>query len=102
MFATTLTADFDELGHISMAAGTQVSRNVRNALIAAIVPLPSLAFYALFLHSYSAAEEALGWWGFICRWGSQHPIALLNALFFVNVNVIFWFISLLQHSTWVS
>lgn len=31
----------------------------------------------------------------------QHPITMVNIIFFLNVNVLFWIISLLQGSTWL-
>ncbi|KAH9321774.1 hypothetical protein KI387_016413 [Taxus chinensis] len=70
--------------------------NVRNAALAFIVPWPSILFYIAFLklcHSSSTSE--------IWRWCWAHPIALVNALFFFNVDLLFWVISLLQNSTWL-
>jgi len=37
----------------------------------------------------------------VCHWAMAHPLALLNVLFFLNVDVLFWIISLFQGSTWL-
>eukprot|EP00271_Cylindrocystis_brebissonii_P000119 TRINITY_DN10154_c0_g1_i2.p1 TRINITY_DN10154_c0_g1~~TRINITY_DN10154_c0_g1_i2.p1 ORF type:complete len:210 (+),score=5.76 TRINITY_DN10154_c0_g1_i2:117-746(+) len=40
------------------------------------------------------------WRGF-CRWGLGNPIPMVALIFFINVNVLFWLISLVQGSTWL-
>src|SRR5690349_1407399 len=48
-------------------------------------------------------EPSTQWWQLpsLCQNAIAHPIWALNAIYFVNVNVIFWLISLWQKSTWV-
>ncbi len=41
----------------------------------------------------------LQWWQ---RLGLHHPLLFVNLVFFLNVDVLFWVISRLQQSTWVS
>lgn len=69
--------------------------SARNAALAFIVPLPSVLFHIVFLKLYKHSTSE------IWRWCWAHPIALANALFFVNVDILFWVISLLQNSTWL-
>lgn len=69
--------------------------NVKNAALALIVPWPSIIFYIAFLKLANSSSRE------IWKWCSGHPISLLNILFFFNVDVIFWIISLLQNSTWL-
>jgi hypothetical protein len=38
---------------------------------------------------------------FLCSATMQHPVLTVNVVYFFNVNVLFWVISLLQGSTWV-
>ncbi|KAI5078933.1 hypothetical protein GOP47_0006604 [Adiantum capillus-veneris] len=78
-----------------------LNRNQRNFFLAVCAALPSLAFYGAFLtfHSKGSAENV--WWAHICTWSSAHPLALLNLLFFFNVSVLFWVVSLVQRSTWL-
>ncbi|KAJ8574222.1 hypothetical protein K7X08_026027 [Anisodus acutangulus] len=66
--------------------------NFKNALIAFLAPLPCILFYLSFLHHYHNKNNSL--W----NWCNDHPILLVNILFFLNVNVLFWFIALLQSS----
>ncbi|KAJ7562903.1 hypothetical protein O6H91_03G088200 [Diphasiastrum complanatum] len=85
------------------------SLNVQNALLAALVPLPSICFYLAMLRYSIPDVDGVGrdetfWnarWGALCKWGVRHPLGLLNVLFFLNVNLLFWFISFVQHSTWL-
>ncbi|KAG6405801.1 hypothetical protein SASPL_133395 [Salvia splendens] len=62
--------------------------NLRNAAVALLVPLPSLFFYLSFLRRCSATEspDSLSplW-----AWCYHHPLLLANALFFLNVNLLF-------------
>lgn len=58
-------------------------RNTSNALIALAVPLPSVVIY---------------WRGDLAH---LHPIVGVNVLFFLNVCVLFWLISLAQRSAWL-
>lgn len=66
--------------------------NFKNALIAFLAPFPSILFYLSFLHNHhhhnhNYEDNSL-----------YHPLLLANILFFLNVNVLFWFIALLQSS----
>lgn len=84
------------------------SSNLKNALIAFLVPLPSVLFYLSFLNNYESAiqnrnddsndEPYFRLW----TWCYQHPLLLANLLFFLNVNVLFWIIGLIQSCHWVS
>ncbi|XP_057811977.1 uncharacterized protein C594.04c-like [Salvia miltiorrhiza] len=74
--------------------------NLRNAVVALFVPLPSILFYLSFLRRYSAAESPDSLpplWAWCCH----HPLLLANALFFFNVNLLFWIVGLLQSSHWM-
>lgn len=72
--------------------------NYKNALIAFLVPLPSILFYFSFLNQYNNNPNTLSpFWD----WCYQHPLLLAHLLFFLNVNVLFWVIGLIQSSHWV-
>ncbi|KAL0913147.1 hypothetical protein M5K25_016582 [Dendrobium thyrsiflorum] len=83
----------------------QVMRNLKNAAIALLTPLPSIFFYLFFLRHYrrsflssssiSAASSPL--W----EWCYKHPLMLSNVIFFANVDVLFWIIGLLQSKHWM-
>ncbi|GJP32351.1 hypothetical protein CLOM_g16948 [Closterium sp. NIES-68] len=54
----------------------------------------------------AAAADATGggnpeWWWRVVAWGVRRPIGCVCALFALNVDVLFWVISLLQRSTWL-
>ncbi|KAL0347481.1 UNVERIFIED_CONTAM: hypothetical protein Scaly_1764100 [Sesamum calycinum] len=73
--------------------------NLRNAVVALLAPLPSIFFYLSFLRHYSTAEaDSLSplW-----AWCYSHPLLLANILFFLNVNLLFWLVGLLQSSHWM-
>ncbi|GFP80720.1 uncharacterized protein c594.04c [Phtheirospermum japonicum] len=75
------------------------SKNLRNAVVALVTPLPSIFFYLSFLRRSSAAEaDSLSplW-----TWCYHHPLLLANTLFFVNVNLLFWLVGLIQSSHWM-
>ncbi|ELR17431.1 uncharacterized protein ACA1_061710 [Acanthamoeba castellanii str. Neff] len=99
-----------------------------NVVLLLAVPLPSIAFMWFLSHSCSdpsalaalpaswrvslpesvASLLGLGAAGAaevgpeqVCSWAMEHPLALLNVLFFLNVDVLFWLISLFQGSTWL-
>ncbi|XP_061998572.1 uncharacterized protein C594.04c-like [Rosa rugosa] len=76
------------------------SNNVKNAVVAFLAPLPSILFYLTFLHNHqtSSSPEALSP---IWAWCYHHPLLLANALFFFNVNVLFWVISQVLSSHWM-
>ncbi|KAL2241947.1 uncharacterized protein C594.04c [Sesamum indicum] len=73
--------------------------NLRNAVVALLAPLPSIFFYLSFLRHYSTVEpDSLSplW-----AWCYSHPLLLANILFFLNVNLLFWLVGLLQSSHWM-
>ncbi|XP_010544896.1 PREDICTED: uncharacterized protein C594.04c [Tarenaya hassleriana] len=76
-----------------------MGRNLKNAIVAFLAPLPSILFYLSFLRHYSSnsASELSS----IHSWCLNHPLLFANALFFFNVNVLFWAIGLLQSSHWM-
>lgn len=74
------------------------SGNLKNAIVAFLVPLPSILFYLYFLdhfHSNSSSLSSLWSWCF------HHPLLLANVFFFFNVNVLFWTIGHIQSSNWM-
>ncbi|KAI3439326.1 S5A_REDUCTASE domain-containing protein [Psidium guajava] len=80
-----------------------MGRSLKNALLAFVAPLPSLFFYLAFLRNADSAAVGDGgdrlsplW-----SWCLRHPFLLANALFFFNVNVLFWAISQVQSSHWM-
>ncbi|CAN1157017.1 Uncharacterized protein C594.04c [Linum perenne] len=74
-----------------------MNQNLKNALIAFLVPFPSIIFYLSFLrHSAVAAGDGGAW-----SWCAAHPLLLANLLFFFNVNVVFWIISQSISSHWM-
>ncbi|XP_042489688.1 uncharacterized protein C594.04c [Macadamia integrifolia] len=84
--------------------------NLTNAVIAFLVPLPSIVFYLSFLRQFSAPGLVRGstdsesvhpppLWAW--TWCAHHPFLLANLLFFLNVNVLFWLIGLMQSSNWM-
>lgn len=80
--------------------GSAGHSNLKNALIAFLVPLPSILFYLSFLKNYEYAiriDSVPNLWA----WCYHHPLLLANVLFFFNVNVLFWIIGLLQSSHWM-
>lgn len=77
--------------------------NLKNAIVAFLAPLPSILFYLSFLNrvaSTGSEGDSLSlpplW-----TWCYHHPLLLANALFFLNVNVLFWLIGHIQDSHWV-
>ncbi|KAH6820219.1 3-oxo-5-alpha-steroid 4-dehydrogenase [Perilla frutescens var. hirtella] len=74
------------------------TKNLRSAVVAILAPLPSILFYISFLRCHSAADDSLSplW-----AWCHHHPLLLANTLFFLNVDLLFWFIGLLQSSHWM-
>ncbi|KAL8459171.1 hypothetical protein ACS0TY_036588 [Phlomoides rotata] len=82
-----------------MASLNSHAKNLRNAAVALLSPLPSIFFYLSFLRRCSAAEaDSLSplW-----SWCHHHPLLLANLLFFLNVNLLFWILGLLQSSHWL-
>lgn len=87
--------------------------NAVNAVLVVVVALPAVfATRALIQHCDAAehteridpwALELADLWGkdLYCRLYLRHPISYVNAVFFLNVCVLFWLISLVQRSTWL-
>ncbi|GIL44513.1 hypothetical protein Vafri_1965 [Volvox africanus] len=89
-------------------------RRVRNTLLIFLVTLPAIYFHRQ-LHFGCSADQhkrplAAMWTGdlrtittsdFWCALGYQEPLLAVNLVFLLNVGVLFWFISLLQGSTWL-
>ncbi|KAJ8898720.1 hypothetical protein K2173_004873 [Erythroxylum novogranatense] len=78
-----------------------MGRNLDNAAIAVLVPLPSVLFYLSFLSSYHASVSHDTSLSPLWSWCVDHPFLLANVLFFFNVNVFFWLISHVQESHWM-
>ncbi|KAF8379850.1 hypothetical protein HHK36_029299 [Tetracentron sinense] len=77
-------------------------RNMKNAAIAILAPLPSIVFYLSFLgHYHSNATSGTDSLSPLWIWCSHHPFLLANLLFFTNVDLLFWLISLIQSSNWM-
>lgn len=80
--------------------------NIANAALVVVVAIPALIFHFAFLYhcpgeaQHEEKSNAKLWSG-VCGWGREHPLGLVNVVFFLNVDVLFWFISLAQGSTWV-
>ncbi|GAB2271892.1 hypothetical protein Dimus_006721 [Dionaea muscipula] len=75
------------------------SSNLKNAVIAFLVPLPSIVFYLSFLrhHTTTTRHPLSALWS----WCYHNPLLLANAFFFFNVNILFWVIGLIQSSHWL-
>ncbi|KAL5792102.1 hypothetical protein ACOSP7_000696 [Xanthoceras sorbifolium] len=75
-----------------------MSRNLKNAVITLLAPVPSILFYLQFLNHHHQSHTTNGpFWS----WCYHHPLLLANVLFFFNVNVLFWIISHIQNSHWM-
>ncbi|XP_031383035.1 uncharacterized protein C594.04c [Punica granatum] len=80
--------------------------NLKNFVVALLVPLPSIVFYLSFLKHFEHIANAGGgadesFISSIWAWCFHHPLLLANVLFFFNVNVLFWVIGHLQNSHWM-
>ena len=73
-----------------------------NFILMTIVLLPSITL-VLYLQSIcvtqnaSKNDENIE----ICNYYLTKPLLFINCLFMLNVNLLFWIISLLQNSTWL-
>lgn len=77
-------------------------RDLKNALIFFLVPIPAvLAWWLLVRLCDPAGACSTGAPAWFCRLGLEHPIGFVNALFFANVCVLFWLISVVQRSSWL-
>ncbi|TKY61172.1 oxidoreductase protein [Spatholobus suberectus] len=75
--------------------------NLKNAIIAFLVPLPSILFYLSFQSAISGYPQSPSSWSTLWTWCYHHPLLLANVLFFFNVNLLFWLIGLIQSSHWM-
>ncbi|XP_077247460.1 uncharacterized protein C594.04c-like [Tasmannia lanceolata] len=75
--------------------------NLKNILIAFLVPLPSLTFYLTFLHNHQNPSPSYAYFNSLLTWCSDHPLLLANILFFLNIDLLFWLIGLIQSSNWL-
>ncbi|CAL5036107.1 unnamed protein product [Urochloa decumbens] len=70
--------------------------NLKNLVVAFLVPLPSIFFYLSFVRPGGDADA-----GSLSSWCAEHPLLLANILFFLNVNVLFWLVGLLLNNHWL-
>ena len=75
--------------------------NLKRAAVSFLVPLPSILFYLYFINHYKTSNVDGTTLSPFWSWCVDHPLLLVNALFFFNVNVLFWIISQIQKSHWV-
>jgi len=96
--------------------------NVLNALLMVAVAVPALALtYTLFTTCPSSSAEAVAaspdafselllllasgsqqeWKDSMCSIAFRSPLLYVNIVFFVNVCVLFWLVSLAQRDTWL-
>ncbi|GIL75832.1 hypothetical protein Vretifemale_5547 [Volvox reticuliferus] len=108
------TEDLNKAGYSSAPPRLPWERRVRNILLIFLVTLPAIYFHRQ-LHFGCSADQhtrplAAMWTGdlrtlvtsdFWCALGYQEPLLAVNLVFLLNVGVLFWFISLLQGSTWL-
>ncbi|XP_027353002.1 uncharacterized protein LOC113863570 [Abrus precatorius] len=83
-----------------MGSGSVSYRNLKNVIVAFLVPLPSILFYLSFLsaiHGDPSSWSRSTLW----TWCYHHPLLLANVLFFFNVNLLFWVIALIQSCHWM-
>lgn len=109
----------------------KIDRNFLNFVLALVVPLPAIIFQKLFLQesgnllnsyemekgnfSFNSSSSTdtlffewdpdvgngnLFWKNFV-KWGIANPVGLVALIFFFNVNILFWGISLVQKCTWL-
>ncbi|KAJ6400842.1 hypothetical protein OIU84_016297 [Salix udensis] len=75
--------------------------NLKRAAVSLLVPLPSILFYLYFINHYKTSTVDGTTLSPFWSWCVDHPLLLVNALFFFNVNVLFWIISQIQKSHWM-
>jgi len=68
--------------------------NIVNFFLVLIAPLP----WIIFVRIYTQRCDPLAP---LCSLLTSHPLYFLNVVFFVTITVFFWFLGLLQRSTWV-
>jgi hypothetical protein len=75
--------------------------NLKNMVIAFLVPLPSIFFYLNYVRPQDDNLSG-GNPNPVSSWCAAHPLLLANVLFLLNVDVLFWLIGLLLNNNWVS
>lgn len=83
---------------------TRRTTNLLNGLLLVAVALPSVMatrFLVTTCPEHADAAAPLPTVERLCAVGLEQPIVAVNILFFVNVCVLFWLISLAQRSTWL-
>ncbi|CAI9096775.1 OLC1v1032988C1 [Oldenlandia corymbosa var. corymbosa] len=80
---------------------TSTHNNLKNAVIAFLVPLPSILFYLTFLRHFNDHRDNIDSLSPLWKWCFDHPLLLAHVLFFFNVNVLFWLIGTIQSSHWM-
>ena len=73
------------------------AKNIGNAVLTAVVLLPSF-FCVAYLYTTCSATRPVG---SACELAIDRPILFANVLFFANVTVAFWLIGLAQRSFWL-
>ncbi|KAI4355339.1 hypothetical protein L6164_004120 [Bauhinia variegata] len=86
--------------------GSAGHSNLKNAVIAFLVPLPSIFFYLSFLKRYestitTSADSKFPTLSYLWTWCYHHPLLLAIVLFSFNVSVLFCVIGLIQSSHWM-
>ena len=80
------------------AMSALVNRQLQtNFVLLIAAPAPSILFCLYCAYACTHPDKSG-----VCILTDLHTLVLLNALFFLNVCVIFWLLSLLQGSTWVT
>ncbi|KAG0524841.1 hypothetical protein BDA96_06G002800 [Sorghum bicolor] len=70
--------------------------NLKNMVVALLVPLPSILFYLSFVRAGGDTGAST-----LSSWCAAHPLLLANILFFLNVDVLFWLVGLLLSNHWL-
>ena len=79
-----------------------------NSVLLVVAPAPAIVFSAYCRgEGCHVGSYQQGWLGRVlfglncCNW-HYHPVVTVNQLLFWNLCVLFWIVSLIQKSTWVS
>jgi len=77
-------------------------KNLLNAFLCLTALVPSyVAVYFIYTRCPTDSASYASWLDATCTVSMAYPIALANALFFLNVSVGFWIVGLLQRSFWL-
>ena len=98
-----------EIGYPDLGAQPLLgSKNLRNATLVLLVPLPAILVTWLLFHCFPTdgipaalpvAEVETG--DQLAAWMLHHPIVTANLLYFVFVDLLFFAIALVQRSSWL-